>query len=321
MRELVIDLGEYPEALDLLERLEREYEASEGYLPTCFKDYEGRGREEYLFVKNNYYTLFEIAEQVKKLFFQTTFRYELYISTKKGEDREAVFLDKWKLSVLEQGRFRQMGREVEFPIYLNQMEELLRPDIYGLMERFLEDKFVKGELQNYEMIKLTGQSCKSKLFMEALKQYVPGKLIHTAKRDGEGTELKMCCLEGALSYFLNCKLGYMKVEQNYQVGALPYEIMAYTHENKEKVLIQSQDREGHIGYISRFRIGKQLDLYLRDSQGADLRTYYFEYDTSKFEQTTQEEIDREYAGTVIQEETDIILEGEMKFFVWVSRKR
>lgn len=321
VRELGGVLGEYPEALDLLEKLEREYEASESYLPTCFKDYEGRGREEYFFVKNNYYTLFEIAEQVKKLFFQATFRYELYISTRKGEDKDTVFLDKWKLSVLEQGRFHQMGREVKFPIYLNQLEELLRPDIYNLMERFLEQKFAKGELQNYEMIKLTGQSCKSKLFMEALKQYVPGKLIHTAKRDEEGTELKMCCLEGALSYFLNRKLGYMRVEQNYQVGALPYEIMAYTHENKEKVLIKSQDREGHIGCISRFRIGKQLDLYLRDSQGTDLRTYYFEYDTAKFEQTTQEEIDREYAGTVIQEETDIILEGEMKFFVWVSRKR
>ena len=30
---------------------------------------------------------------------------------------------------------------------------------------------------------------------------------------------------------------------------------------------------------------------------------------------------RSYRGTVIQEETDTIVEGEMKFFVWVSRKR
>ena len=68
-------------------------------------------------------------------------------------------------------------------------------------------------------------------------------------------------------------------------------------------------------------IGKQLDLYLNDDTGRRLKTYYFEYDTSKFEKTTQEEIDKKYQGTVIQEETDIILEGEMKFFVWVSRKR
>ena len=47
------------------------------------------------------------------------------------------------------------------------------------MERFLDQKFEKGQLAEYEMIKLTGQSCKSRLFLEALKQYVPGlSLIH-----------------------------------------------------------------------------------------------------------------------------------------------
>ena len=131
----------------------------------------------------------------------------------------------------------------------------------------------------------------------------------------------MCCLKGALAYFLNCKLGYMNVSQDYQVGSLPYEISAFTHENQEKILIHSLDPEDHIGYISRFRIGNQLDLYLSDGQGHQLKTYYYEYDTSVFARTTQEEIDRLYGGTVIQEETDIIVEGEMKFFVWISRKR
>lgn len=74
--------------------------------------------------------------------------------------------------------------------------------------------------------------------MEALKQYVPGKRIQGIRRDDAGTELKMCCLEGALAYFMNCKLGYMKVNEHYRVGSLPYEIMAYTHENKEKILIR-----------------------------------------------------------------------------------
>ena len=51
---------------------------------------------------------------------------------------------------------------MEFSVYLNEVEEVLRPDIYGLMERFLDQKFEQGQLQTYEMIKLTGQSCKSK---------------------------------------------------------------------------------------------------------------------------------------------------------------
>lgn len=101
----------------------------------------------------------------------------------------------------------------------------------------------------------------------------------------------------------------------------PYKIMAYTHENQEKILIRSLDEKNPIGYISRFMVGKQLDLYLSDEKGKRLKAYYFKYDTESFTRTTQEEIDREYAGSLIKEETDTILEGEMKFFVWVSRKR
>ena len=303
------------------EKLEQLYQQAEHYIPTLFKDYRERSREQYFFVKNNYYYLFEMAETIKKQFFQSKFRYELYVSTDKNNEEGAVFLDRWKLSIIADGLFDHIHESVEFPLYLNEIEELLRPDIYQLMEHFLDEKFEQGELQDYEMIKLTGQSCKSRLFTEALKQYVPGKRIQNTKHESDGTELKMCCLEGALAYFLNCKRGYMKVNQRYQVGTLPYEIMALTHENKEKILIKSLDRENHIGYISRFMIGNQLDLYLNNEQGERLKTYYFEYDTSKFEKTTQEEIDRCYQNTVIQEETDIILEGEMKFFVWVSRER
>lgn len=304
-----------------IKRLEEMYQQAEKWIPTKFKEYEEKSREQYFFVKNNYYYLFGLAEQVKKAFFQTEFCYELKLSTNRERTGQEIYLDKWRLSICQNGQFENMKEPVMFDIYLNEVEETLRPDIYGLMERFLGHKFEKGQLQDYEMIKLTGQSCKSRLFTEALKEYVPGKLIQSTKQEQDGAELKMCCLKGALSYFLNCKLGYMNVSQDYQVSSLPYEIRAFTHENQEKILIHSLDPGDHIGYISRFRIGNQLDLYLNDEQGNRLKTYYYEYDTSAFARTTQEEIDEIYGGTVIQEETDIIVEGEMKFFVWVSRKR
>ena len=311
------------------ETLERQYKMAETWIPTRFKDYEERTREQYFFVKNNYYYLFELAEQVKKAFFQPRFLYELRISTRRsGEGKEAgagagreLFLDRWKLSLCQDGTFGQLAGPVEFCLYLNEIEALLRPDVYRLMEKFLDRKFIQGELSRYEMIKMTGQSCKSPLFTEALKEYVPGKLIQNTRRDESGSGLKMCCLEGALAYFGDCKLGYVEVNRNCQEGRLPYEIMAHTHEGEEKILVKSLDAENRIGCISRFRIGRQLDLYLNDGQGNRLKTCHYEYDTSRFRKTTQEEIDRAYHGTVIQAETDTIVEGEMKFFVWVSKKR
>ena len=297
---------------------EKEYAGAEHLIPTLFKDYEDKERATYFFVKNNYYYLFDLAEQVKKLFFQNETRYELWIGTDREND---LLLDKWKLSVVQNGQMKRLDKPVRFRLYLYQIEELLRPDIYQLMERFLKSKFIDNELQQYDMIKLTGQSCRSRLFEEALKEYVPGVLIQRSDKKTDGSELKMCCLEGALAYFFNQKLGYMNVSTRYDVGVLPYEIMVYTHENKPQVLVHGRDKDGHIGYISRFMLGKQLDIQLMDRTGALLKTCYYECGFHEFEQTTQEEIDGQYAGTVIQDETDTILEGEMKFFIWADRQR
>lgn len=306
----------------IYESISRLYEEAEGLLPTRFAEYELKSREEYFRVKNNYYYLFRTAEAVKESFFQKSFQYELRIGTEGVIDREkGIVLDKWRLSVLDGDRITPLRKELSFTFYLYEIENLLRPDIYGLMDRFLERLFADGELSEYSMLKLTGQSCKSSLFTEALKEFVPGRLIRNEREGDSGSQLKMCCLEGAVSYFKNCKLGYMKINQGYRVNALPYEVMAYTHENKEKILIHSLQKEQDIGYISRFKIGEQLDLYLHDEKGNRLTVYHFTYNMTKFSQVTQEDIDEKYAGTVIQEETDTILEGEIKFFVWPSKEK
>ena len=44
------------------EKLEQLYQQAEHYIPTLFRDYRERSREQYFFVKNNYYYLFEMAE-------------------------------------------------------------------------------------------------------------------------------------------------------------------------------------------------------------------------------------------------------------------
>lgn len=309
----------------IYEQLERLYEAAEELLPTRFAEYELRGREEYFRVKNNYYYLFATAEMIKESFFQKSFQYELRVGTDQGMSAGAtdadVLMDKWRISVRENGRLASLRKEFSVLFYLYEIENLLRPDVYGLMNRFLERLFVRGELAEYGMLKLTGQSCKSSLFTEALKEYVPGRLIRNEREGEHGSALKLCCLEGAISFFKNRKLGYMKINQGYRVNALPYEVMAYTHENKEKILVHSLRKGQDIGYISRFKIGEQLDLYLHDEQGRKLKAYHFTYDVAEFVQVTQEDFNEKYAGTVIQEETDTILEGEIKFFVWPSKEK
>jgi len=294
------------------------YKTASRIIPTAFEEYADKGREEYFFVKNNYYYLFDLAEQIKKCFFHSDSIYELWLSTE--SDKGELSLDKWKLSIMKNdGHLVRLDKKIRFPLYLNQIEALLRPDIYRLMKRFFESRFYKKELDNYHIIKLTGQSCKSRLFEEALKEYVPGILIQ--RSGGYSQELKICCLEGALYYFYNCERGYMNVTHKYRAGSLPYEIMADTYEGKPKVLLHSMDKDGHIGFISRFMLGKKLDIHLLDSTGATLKTYYCDCGMNDFVPTSQDDIDKDYQGTVIQTETDVIAEGEIKYFVWADRKR
>ena len=54
-------------------KVDEAYRQAEAYIPTQFKSYEEKSREQYFFVKNNYYYLFELAEQVKKEVFSGGF--------------------------------------------------------------------------------------------------------------------------------------------------------------------------------------------------------------------------------------------------------
>ncbi len=53
-----------------------------------------------------------------------------------------------------------------------------------------------GVLEDYSLIKLTGQSCKIDLFREALKEFVPGRTIQFGRKGRDlrrESELKMTC--------------------------------------------------------------------------------------------------------------------------------
>ena len=112
----------------------------------------------------------------------------------------------------------------------------------------------------------------------------------------------------------------MRISHEDEGGAFPYEVTAYTHENKEKILIHSLDKKERTGTISRFMGGIQLNLYLKDTQGKILREYFYEHRPEDFKQTTYYEVQQEYGETIIQDETDTIINGESKFFIWPDRK-
>ena len=60
---------------------------------------------------------------------------------------------------------------------------LLRADIYGIVRQFMEGPYQENELPEYSILRLTGQSCKIDIFRDALKEFIPGKIIKSSRSD------------------------------------------------------------------------------------------------------------------------------------------
>lgn len=310
------------------ENLERAYDEAEAVIPTKFKNYENRTRDEYFMVKNNFYFLFDIADRMKKQFymregilrnsFQNTYE-------KENDDLKITQIERWNLVVREEGKLIYKHSFPEVIFNIKEIELLLKADIYEIVNKFLNEFYQARTLGDYSIIKLTGQSCRIDIFREALKEFVPGKSIEFKQQSREKqdiTELKLTCVRGAIQYVNARKMGYTDVRLHYQMPAIPYSISGYTHENKEVMLIYSLDRLQTYGNLSRNSGIRQLELFLKDGSGNLKYRYIYENRQSDYKETTYEEIMESYPSyteCIMQSDTDNIDEDEVKFFVFAAK--
>lgn len=308
-------------ATDLYWQLEDEYRKAEAFLPTRFREYEEQSRADYFMVKNNFYFLFGLAETLKKVFYNHVGTQRVALASAPVRENAVTWLkaDKWKLSLCRAGKLKTIK---EFPvIYLQfyEIELLLKADIYNIIREFMEEMYEEGKVEEYSLIKLTGQSCKIDTFRDALKEFVPGRTIQFKRRSGNQTnnnELKMTCVDGALRYLRDRKYGFADVKISSQEPALPYRITAYTHSGKEVILIHRLKRGYGSGMISRNMEELTLKLFLKDSEGRERYQYTCYCNIANFRPVKYEAIKAQYGDHIRQDDTDDIVEREVKFFVW-----
>ena len=308
-------------AAALYQELESVYREAEQYLPTRYKDYENRSREDYYKVKNNFYFLFFLAETVKKEFYNQAGTLQIGIGEEDGRNNDITWIDtdKWKLSVMGKNGLETVKSVPAVVFNIFDLELLLRADIYSVVKQFLEDMYRRDVLEEYSMIKLTGQSCKMELFRDAIKEFVPGRSIQTSRsRKDKNTDnsFKMSCVDGAIKYLRDKKLGLTRISILAKEPALPYQISAYTHQGKEVILIERLARSGASGMISRNVENLTLELYLKDVDGKLRYRYLCNSNLSDFEETEYEQIHARYGDCIRQEHTDDIEDYEVRFFLW-----
>ena len=125
-----------------------------------------------------------------------------------------MLADRFKLSVCFEGRLQVLKDIPGVYLSISQLNRLLQGDIYRIVKRFIEVPYENEQLQNYSILRLTGQSCRIDLFREALKEFIPGRMIESSGRnrpEAEEHALKLMCLDGAVKYMKDRRFGYADV--------------------------------------------------------------------------------------------------------------
>jgi hypothetical protein len=311
------------------EHFEQCYAAAERIIPTRFKEYENRVGEEYQSVKNNFHFLWEIADNMKKEFFQKTSilrnRFEAVELGGQEADLHITALNKWCLAIYRDNVFQEVSDFPNVVFNIKEINKLIRGDIYEVVRKFLEKFYENRELQDYSIIKLTGQSCRIDIFKEALKEFVPGKSIEFRQKNDDDEsipDLKLSCLKGVLRFINSKKIGDIEATIINDIPVIPYQLSALTYNKQEKMLIYSLDKMNQVkGFISRPLGVMEIKFFLKNQEGILRQEFVYENDfNNDFTMTFAETITELYPDKISQEDTDTIQNGETRFFLFAHER-
>lgn len=308
-------------------RLEERYREAEAIVPTAFKNYEHATRDEYQRVLGNFHLLWGAAENMKREFFLRTgilrSRFEAEKVLSADSDLNIAVMDRWLVSVIENGRFRDEYGLPDVVFNIREIQQLVKADIYNIVRKFLDEFYQEGRLQDYSIIKLTGQSCRIDVFREALKEFVPGRSIEFRQKAEDLSrvpDLKMACLRGAIRYLNAKKMGAIDPIITNHIPSIPYTVSAWTHTGQEKELIASLENHRARGSISRPANAAEVEFFLTANGGA-LRQRHVYRSRDAFQPMQYEEIAALYGRDIPQDDTDSIANGETKYFVFAGDSR
>ncbi len=320
----------------LYENLQTAYEDAEEYVPTKYNEYKYLDPDDFMKIKSNFYFLWNLAEKIKLQFYQTLGRnitdfHENGLKLDRTENK-LIAKESWRINVLEGGIFKLQTKIPQVAISKEEVDLIIKGDIYYVIKKFIEPLYENGDIDDFDMIKLTGQTCKIDIFRDALKEFIAGRHIqannaptniksnklNSNKNDESNKQLKnfkLGCLEGAIKYQNAHKIGEISPTIINESPTTPYELIGYSHSGEEIVLMSNFTHlTTTYGFISKNIDTKLVELYLRDGDKRVIHKYDFTTDFKKFKLTDYAEIHKEYGDKILQTEVDQIDERELKIF-------
>ena len=297
------------------------YNKAESVIPSRFADYRNWQENFYLKAKGNFYFLWNMAEAIKRKLFDCQGIYRLPLcSLFDGSGSEACFPD-FYLSVQKDAD--TLETNTICPGIVIEKEEinlLLKPDIYAFLKNFIEPLYESGQLMDTDRIILSGQSSKIGLFREILKEYVAGRKAKPV--ENKGFARKLMCIDGAFAYQRDKKTGRIRAHISHEAARIPYSLSAedYNKPGHEKILLEKGTFMGQVyGFLSRPQEAEEVLFCLRDGTGKKVYNIPFLLRKKDYIETGYETLSFDYPF-LKQEDLDSIKNGELRLFIFADNE-
>ena len=316
-------------------KLENMYYACEDIIPTKYYDYRNAGTEDYMKVRSNFYFLWNLSEKIKIDFFHTySVAYTSFHIHGIKEDAKSLKItaeESWRLNIYQDTKryalkknitnfSREMILHTDLPDIIVTKEEvsvLIKADIYNLIKKFIEPIYYSEGLDQFDFIKLTGQTCKIDIFRDALKEFIPGKLIESSKKEKTVNDFKLTCLEGAVKYQNARVIGLIAPKITNNAPITPYKLTAHTHTGTEITMISSlKELHKSYGYISKNIDTETMELILKSADDKVLHKYHLDTNKTHFRPTDYVETTEVLSQKIPQDDIDSIIDNEIKVFTY-----
>lgn len=305
------------------------YAWAECIIPTRYSEYENQTKEMYDKVKNNFYFLWKLAEEMKKEFYRSTSisRYTFIKEDDKMKDVDLHVnkIEQWRLSIVNEDGTLKEQPYPNITFTAKEIDKLLRADIYYLIRKFLNDLYMEKTLDSYSQIKLSGQSSKINIFMDSLKEFLPGKKIKSGRINSKGNdavELKLLCLKGAIMYLHALEMSNIEVTLRNETKNIPISVFIRTQNDEDKEMIKQGNDWNQRAKKGRITTaGKVVYMYMRNVDKEISEPYKYICENIKYTETKFEEITRISEGRIHQDDIDNLPADRKYFFVYLNKNR
>ncbi len=306
-----------------------QYQCAESMIPTRYKDFENRPKEEYDKVKNNFYFLWKLAEEMKKEFYKSTSisRYTYMKDSRNNEeiDLHVSRIESWRLSVMQKDGLLKEQDYPDITFTAKEIDKLLRADIYYLVRKFLNELYSNETLNEYSQIKLSGQSSKINIFMDSLKEFLPGKKIKSGRIDAKGNdaeELKLLCLKGAIMYLHALEQSNIDVSLKNEIRSIPISVFIKNENAEDKEMFHyGTDWEQPAAKRRITDAGKEIYLHMRNEDREIGEPYKYVYENMKYGQTDFDELKKISGNRIIQDDIDRLPANRKYIFVFLDKQK